>query len=195
MMRLIQDRASINFLADVGDGAAGLNAFKKHSPDLVITEAMLPHGRGGELLRSVREAKGNTLVLSAHFDDAYVTEALRAGALGYVLKQDEPETLLSSIAAVAKGEPYLSPRLRGCAVRAAVQKDLPAGSILETLTQREREVLRLAGEGNSSSEIADHLFISRRTAETHRANLMRKIGAKSQTDLVRFSVRHGLICA
>ncbi|HYE30850.1 MAG TPA: response regulator transcription factor [Methylomirabilota bacterium] len=192
-MRLLLDHTQIQFVADVGDGAEGIAAFYKHMPDLVITEAALPNARGVEVLRTVREAKGHALVLSSQADDTYVTETLRAGALGYVLKQDEPATLLAGIAAVARGESFLSARLKACALRAVVHKDLTRGIPWDNLTAREREVVRLAAEGKSASQIASVLFISRRTAETHRANLMRKIGAKSQTELVRFAVRHGIV--
>jgi DNA-binding NarL/FixJ family response regulator len=127
-------------------------------------------------------------------DEAYVLEALRKGATGYVLKDAQSTDLLKALHAVAGGHHYLSPPLSERAIEVYARK---AGSatldLFETLTKREREVLQLAAEGLSQNEIAQRLSISPRTSETHRANLMRKLGLQNQTDLVRFAIRRGIV--
>jgi DNA-binding NarL/FixJ family response regulator len=131
-----------------------------------------------------------------HADEPYVVEALRSGALGYVLKDCTVSSLPEAIRAVASGKRYLSPALEERALNAFFQNPgSPGLDPYETLTGRERLILQLASEGLSNPEIAKKLFISPRTAETHRANLMRKLSLHSQTDLVRYAIRKKIIPA
>jgi two-component system, NarL family, response regulator NreC len=134
------------------------------------------------------------VVLSMHANEAYVLEALRNGAAGYVLKDACVEDLVQAVREVGAGRRYLSANLSQQAIEAYVEKaqDAPCDSY-ERLTTREREVLQLSAEGRSNGEIATRLSISPRTAETHRTHLMRKLGLHSQTDLVRYALRRGII--
>lgn len=185
----------------VGEAADGLEAValvEKNHPDVLLLDLMIPRLHGLEVARQVRKSSPQTkvIILSMHADEPYVMEALRNGASGYVLKDCTSADLVLAVRTVAAGRRYLSPILAERAITGYVEH--PGESeldVYETLTNRERLVLQLAAEGKTSAEIATALFISPRTAETHRANLMRKLGLRSQTDLVRFAIRRGIIAA
>jgi DNA-binding NarL/FixJ family response regulator len=129
-----------------------------------------------------------------HANEPYVLEALKNGASGYVLKDSSGTDLVHAVRQVMLGQRYLSPPLSERAVEAYMQKSVETSlDPYEALTDREREVLQLAAEGLSNPEIASRLSISPRTVETHRANLMRKLGLKTQTDLIRYALRRGIL--
>lgn len=183
----------------VGEAENGLDAVRlveSLKPNLLVVDLMMPGLNGLEVARQTKEISPVTriVVLSMYSDEAYVLEALRKGATGYVLKDAQSTDLLKALHAVAGGHHYLSPPLSERAIEVYARK---AGSatldLFETLTKREREVLQLAAEGLSQNEIAQRLSISPRTSETHRANLMRKLGLQNQTDLVRFAIRRGIV--
>jgi DNA-binding NarL/FixJ family response regulator len=157
----------------------------------------MPRLHGLEVLKQVRTSSPNTrvIVLSMHNDEPYVIEALRAGASAYLLKGSESEEIAQALKEVMAGRRYLSAPLSEWAINALATKVADSTDPLSTLSPREREVLQLATEGYGNPEIAEKLFISPRTAETHRTNLMRKLALQSQTDLVRFAIRKGLISA
>lgn len=182
-------------VAEVADGLAAIQAVEKHKPNLLFVDLSMPRLHGIEVLRQTRTASPATrvLVLSMHNDEPYVIEALRAGAAAYILKGSESAEIVRALAEVTAGRRYLSGPLSEWAINALTTKAADAGDPLSTLSPREREVLQLAAEGLGNPEIAEKLFISARTAETHRANLMRKLGLQSPTDLVRFAIRKGLI--
>jgi DNA-binding NarL/FixJ family response regulator len=159
---------------------------------------MLPRLHGLEVVKQVarEHKKTRTLVLSMYSDEPFVMEALRNGASGYLLKDCDGDEFLKAIRAVHAGKKYLSEVLAERALTGYLEH--PGKSqldVYDTLTKRERTVLQLAAEGLSSTKIAAKLFISPRTAETHRANLMRKLALSSQTELVRFAIRKGIIPA
>jgi DNA-binding NarL/FixJ family response regulator len=129
-------------------------------------------------------------------EEPYVVEALRSGALGYVLKDCASSNLAEGVRAVAAGQRYLSPALEERAINALFQAPRDPGlDPYDTLTERERVVLQLAAEGLSNAQVAGKLYISARTAETHRANVLRKLSLHSQTDLVRYAIRKKIIAA
>lgn len=164
-------------------------------PDVLIVDLMMPGLSGLDVVRQVRQAWPGThcVVLSMHEDPAYVSEALRAGAKGYVLKCVPPEELLRAIRAVVSGARYLSPPLSEEQIGRHTQRLLqPAIEPHELLTRREREVLGLVAGGNTSAEIASRLGISVRTVESHRANLLGKLDLRNQADLVRYALQHGI---
>jgi DNA-binding NarL/FixJ family response regulator len=165
-------------------------------PQILVVDLMMPGLNGLEVARQTKEISPLTriVILSMHSDEAYVLEALRNGATGYVLKDAHATDLMQALLAVAAGQHYLSPPLSQRAIEVYARKTEAATlDIYETLTKREREVLQLAAEGHSQNEIATKLVISPRTAETHRANLMRKLGLQNQTDLVRFAIKRGIV--
>jgi DNA-binding NarL/FixJ family response regulator len=184
-------------LAEVSDGLAAVAAVEKHKPALLFLDLSLPRLHGIEVLRQVRSTSPQTrvLILSMHNDEPYVIEALRAGAWAYILKGSESEEIIKATQEVLAGRRFLSAPLSEWASSALAVKTPDSSDPYNTLSPREREVLQLAAEGLGNTEIAEKLFISSRTAETHRANLMRKLNLQSATDLVRYAIRRGLIQA
>jgi DNA-binding NarL/FixJ family response regulator len=145
------------------------------------------------VLRQLRDQQHTKIVVvSMHSDEPYVIEALKNGVSGYVLKDCPSTELIQAIRTAAAGGQYLAESLRQKAISATLKRLVP-GVRGPQLTKRELLVLELAAEGKTSAEIASTLFISRRTAEAHRANLMKKLGLKTQTDLVLYAVRNGMI--
>ena len=159
---------------------------------------MLPGLSGLDVTRQVRQRSPNTkvLMLSTQTHGAYVQEALRNGAAGFALKSSSVTELLQAVQDVASGRHYLSPLLSQQAIefygKEASAEDAAADPY-RSLTDREREIFHLAAEGYKNAELADRLSISPRTVETHRANLMRKLGLRTQTDLVRYAIRRGIL--
>jgi two-component system response regulator NreC len=185
-----------SLVGEAGDGLEATELVERLKPNVLIVDLMMPGLNGLEVTRQVcrRSPETRVIVLSIHANEAYVMEALKKGAAGYVLKDSSASDLVQAIREVAAGRRYLSRQLSEGAIEAYVQKaEATTLDIYETLTAREREVLQLAAEGRSSSEIAERLAISPRTAETHRANLMRKLGLHTQTDLIRYAFRRGII--
>lgn len=196
-LRLLLEAETAFYLAgEAADGMEALRLVETLRPNVLVLDLMIPRLHGLEVTRAVRRAHPNTkvIILSMHADEPYVMEALRNGASGYVLKDATGADLVQAIKDVCAGRRYLSPVLAERALTGYVEH--PGESdldVYETLTNRERLVLQLAAEGASNPVIAKRLFISPRTAETHRANLMRKLSLRSQTDLVRFAIRKGII--
>jgi len=195
---LLEAEKTFQLVGEAGDGLEAVRLVEKHRPNILVLDLMIPRLHGLEVTRVVRRDHRDTkvIILSMHADEPYVMEALRNGASGYVLKDATGADLVQAVKDVWAGRRYLSPVLAERAYTGYVER--PGESdldVYETLTNRERLVLQLAAEGSSNPVIAKKLFISPRTAETHRANLMRKLGLRSQTDLVRFAIRKGIITA
>jgi DNA-binding NarL/FixJ family response regulator len=182
-------------VAEVADGLAAVQAAEKFRPTLMFLDLSMPRLHGLEALRQVRAGSPQTkvIVLSMHNDEPYVVEALRAGAMAYILKGSESTEIARAVAEVVAGRRYLSAPLSERAITALTTQTADQADPLHALTPREREVLLLAAEGLNTTVMAEKLFISPRTAETHRTNLMQKLGLQTQTDLVRFAIRRGLI--
>ena len=183
-------------VGETGDGLEAVRLVEELRPQILVLDLMMPGVGGLEVARQVthRFPATRVVILSMHANEAYVLEALRNGARGYVLKDAGGGELVQAVRAVVAGGQYLSPPLSERAVEAYVEraKSAPIDPV-GALTTREREVLGLAAAGQSSADIAARLGISLRTAETHRANLMRKLGLHSQTELVRFAIRQGIL--
>jgi DNA-binding NarL/FixJ family response regulator len=194
---LLEADGTCRVVADVADGLTAVQTVDKLKPTLLVLDLNMPRMHGLEVLKHVRSSSPNTrvIVLSMHNDEPYVIEALRAGAAAYLLKGSESQEIAQALKEVLAGRRYLSAPLSEWAINALTTRIADATDPLGSLSPREREVLQLAAEGYANPEIAEKLFISPRTAETHRTNLMRKLGLQSQTDLVRFSIRRGIIQA
>lgn len=183
----------------IEEAASGLGVadlVERLTPDVLIVDLMMPGLNGLEITRLVSQRcpKTHVIILSMHANEAYVLEALSNGASGYVLKDASADDLIRAIHEVLAGRRYLSPPLSERAIEVYMQKAEAATlDPYETLTGREREVLHLAAEGHTNAEIASQLSISPRTAEVHRANMMRKLGLQNQTDLIRYALRRGLL--
>jgi len=165
----------------------------EHKPDVVLLDVVMPGKSGIEgmpsLLQAVPDAK--ILVLSMQDDPHYVREAFEAGASGYVLKEAADTDVVEAVRAVAGGQRYVHPALGAKLVAAETEERKRAES--DPLSEREREVLRLLALGHTNQEIAALLYISVRTAETHRAHIMQKLSLSSRAELVRYALDHGLI--
>lgn len=194
---LLEAEPDFLVVGEVHDGLEILPLVAQLRPDILLLDIMMPGLNGLEVTRQIRQRQPNTrvVILSMHSSEAYVLEALRNGASGYLLKQSSEEDLVTGLRLVMQGQRYLSPPLSERALEAYFEK-ASRGTIhdpYDDLTEREREVLHLAAEGLSTVEIGGRLSISPRTVETHRANLMDKLGLHTQTELVRYALRRGII--
>jgi len=195
---LLEAEKDFKLVGEAADGLDAVRLVEEKKPNILVLDLMVPRLHGLEVVRQLRKSTPDTrvIILSMHADEPYVMEALRNGACGYVLKDATATDLAQAVRTVAAGRRYLSAALAERAISGYVthpgESDL---DVYDTLTNREREILQLAAEGKTSIEIGKQLFISPRTAETHRANLMRKLSLRSQTDLVRFAIRKGIIPA
>jgi len=196
LRRLLEDEPDFRVLGEVGDGLQVLPEVERLHPQVLLLDLVLPGLNGLEVLRQVRKRCPKTLVviLSMHANEAYVLEALCSGAAAYVLKDSNGSEVLEAVRAVIAGRRYLSPPLSERAIQTYLEKAEEVAPVAyDALTTREREVLQLSAEGHNNSQIAARLFISRRTVETHRANVFQKLGLRTQTDLVRYALRRGII--
>ncbi len=193
---LLESDPHFRLVGEASDGIEAVRMTERLKPDVLITDVMMPGINGLEVTRQVTKSVPQTrvIILSMYTNDAYVLEALKNGASGYVLKDSQAADLIDAVREVAAGRRYLSPPLSERALDLYVKKveDVPDDPY-EMLTTREREVLQMVAEGRTSTEIADRLFISPRTAEGHRANLMRKLGLQNQTDLIRYALKRGIL--
>lgn len=187
---LIEQLPDYAVVAEVGDGAALLEAIAAQPVDLAIVDIQMPVLGGIEALQAMkrRGAMTKVLILSMHSAEDYVLRAIRLGADGYLLKDAAAEELEAALSALRLGERYLSPR-----VSQALEQTTRGDDESPTLSPRQREVLRLIALGRATKEIAFHLGLSPKTVETHRAQIMERLGIREVAGLVRYSLRHGLI--
>jgi DNA-binding NarL/FixJ family response regulator len=192
--RILEAHPGLAVVGEVSDGAAALRALGQTAVDVLVLDLSMPGMDGFELLRRARAAAPETrlLVLSMHADPEYVARAVREGADGYLLKDSAVSDLVAGIEAVRAGRAYYSPEIQRELTEILRGKPAPSGP-LQDVTEREREVLKRIAEGLSTKEIATLLDISVRTVETHRANLMRKLGLRSVAQLTRLAIREGLV--
>lgn len=182
----------------VGEARTGKEAVKMvtlHKPDVLLLDIVLPELMGFEVTRQVKdfEPKTKVLILSSHDTEIYIAEAMQSGANGYILKGSEPSLLFEALKEVYAGRQYMGPPTPEASLGRKFKGNSASNDLFNTLTSRERLVLQFAAEGNSSSDIGKRLHISPRTVETHRANLMRKLDVHSQTELVLYAIRKGII--
>ncbi|MFA6004186.1 MAG: response regulator transcription factor [Elusimicrobiota bacterium] len=193
---LIQGKPGLQVVGEAQDGLAAVQYAKDLSPDIVIMDISLPKLNGIEATRKILHLRRDikVIVLSMHSDRRFVTETLKAGAAGYLVKDSAFDELFSAICAVDEGKTYLSPAIAqivvdGC-VRHASQADPAAAS---PLTQREREVLQLLAEGCSTKQIALKIQLSVKTIETHRMHIMKKLDIHNIAGLTKYSIQEGII--
>jgi len=179
------------------DGLEAVRLIRKTKPDLVLLDLSMPRVSGFSVLREIKAAMPEVkiLVLSIHESDEYVLQAFEAKADGYAVKDSSREELRVAIRSVLDGKKYISPGVAGSVLEGYIdgRKTLKRRSALDTVTQREKEVLKLLGEGHQNKEIADLLNISVKTVEKHRANLMTKLDLHNAAALTAFAFEHGLI--
>ena len=196
---LIQGMDNVEVVGEAGDGLELLRLVKDVHPHLVIMDISMPNLRGLEATREIKSQYPGVkvLILSMHKDREYLYHALTAGAEGYLLKEDADGELISAIQTLRRGGTFISPLLSAQMAdifmdkfKAGGESRMTAG---EPLTIREREIVKLIAEGKSSKEIGELLFISSRTAQHHRANILRKLNLKKTTDLVKYAIQKGYV--
>ena len=194
-LRRILEATGHVVVGEVGDGLEVVSVVQDARPDVLVLDLGLPGLHGLDVIRDVlrRAPDVRILVVSAFSRDDFVIAAFRLGASGYLLKASGTEELLRAVDAVAGGGYFLSPQLGPVLARGVSGEPLPTADPYDQLTPRERQVFHLMAEGLSNTEIGVRLFIAMRTAETHRLSIMRKLELNSQTDVVIYALRRGLL--
>jgi two-component system, NarL family, response regulator NreC len=188
---LLDAEEGFEVVAEAGDVASALRYVRAHRPDVLVLDLNMPGDPTLPAIPSFMEAVPETrvVVLTMQSDPAFAREALRAGALGYVLKEAADSELVQAVRLAAEGRTYLNPEL---GARLAAAPPEPAGPP-DDLTEREVEVLRLIALGHTNQEIAEQLYLSVRTVESHRAHIQQKLGLSTRAELVRYALDHDLI--
>lgn len=197
-LRLLLDaEADITVENEAGSADEAVRITRLDKPNVVLLDITMPGRSGLEVAAEIKRAAPNAaiLILSMHDDSAYVREAFEQGANGYLLKEAADEELLTAVREVAAGRQYLHPMLGARLVSGETRTDLEAAkhAAADPLSERERQVLRLLAAGHTNQAIAKTLFISVRTAETHRAHIMQKLRLTTRAQLVRYALEHGLL--
>jgi len=184
-------------IGEAEDGLEAVRLIRKSGPDLVLLDLSMPRMNGFSVLREIKGAMPEVkiLVLSIHESDQYVLQAFEAKADGYAIKDSSREELRNAIRSVLEGKKYISPGVAGHVLEGYLdgRKTLKSKSALDTVTEREKQVLKLLGEGYQNKEIAGLVNISVKTVEKHRANIMAKLDLHNAAALTAFAFEHGLI--
>jgi two-component system response regulator NreC len=195
LVNLLKERPDMEVVGEAENGREAVRLARELSPDLVIMDVTMPDLNGIDATRIITSGSNKTKViaLSMYSDKQFVQGMIQAGASGYLLKDCAFEELVSAIQAVIHGDTYLSPGIAGIVVQDYLNKLTTDRSSADTvLTNREREVLQLIAEGNSTKEIAARLSVSVKTVETHRRQIMEKLGIFSIAELTKYAIREGL---
>lgn len=195
---LLQALPEVTAIDEAGDGREALALIEKHKPDVALLDVSMPGLNGLEVAARMVAVSPKTrlVVLSMHSNPSYVAQALRSGALGYLLKDSAADELAFSLRAVMRGETYLSPAISKHVVDGFLGRSAPPsseGQAADVLTPRQREILQLVAEGKSSKDIAAMLELSAKTVEAHRAQIMDRLGIHDLAGLVRYAIRVGIV--
>jgi DNA-binding NarL/FixJ family response regulator len=186
-----------DLVGSVVDGQALLIAAKALKPDVILLDISMPRLNGIDAARQLKKMLPSTrlIFLTMHAGEDYVTEAFRAGAMGYILKRAAASELLTAIHTVLKGNHYISPLVTRNSLDLLISSSKPEGNLANRLTPRQREVLQLVAEGRSRKEIASILNISVKTVEFHKSKIMRELNLQTVADFTRYAIEHGIITA
>ena len=194
---LLSDRADLEVVGEAGDGLEAIRTVKKCRPDLMLLDLSMPKMNGISVMKEIKSQYPDTriMALTIHESDQYVLEAFEAGADGYCLKDAGRSELIVAVESVLQGKRYISPSISDNVLEGYMtgRKKLKSKTSWDTITQREREVLKLLGEGFQNKEISDMLHISVKTVEKHRANIMNKLDLHNAAALTAFAIDHGLV--
>jgi DNA-binding NarL/FixJ family response regulator len=199
---LLEEQSGWEVVAEAADGRDAVEKASKLKPDVVVIDIAMPSLNGLEAVRQIVKAVPNTkvLVLTMYDSDPLIQQVLQAGARGYLLKSDAGRDLVSAIDALRRNKTFFTPKvsqmvLEGYLDKSPREKEAEDEPESLRLTSRQREIVQLLAEGKSSKEVAAVLGLSVKTAETHRANIMRKLDCHSVTELVRYAIRNHIIAA
>jgi two-component system response regulator NreC len=194
---LLSSNPSFEIVGEAEDGREAIKCVEKFKPDLILTDLSMPRMNGMEAIKEIKRESPTTkvLVLTVHRAEEYILATFRAGADGYLLKDSTHAELVMAVKKVLSGKHYISPEISEKVIEGYLdgRRTLKTKSSWETLTQREREILKLIAEGYKSKGIADDLCISVKTVEKHRANLMEKLDLHSIQALTAFAIERGLV--
>jgi DNA-binding NarL/FixJ family response regulator len=194
---LLSSQPDLKIVGEAGDGLEAIRCARDHSPDMILLDLSMPRMTGLDAIKEIKRVSTDTkiIVLTVHSTEEYILATLKAGVDGYVLKDAHGAELLAAIRYVLEGRRYLSPSISGTIIDGLLKgkKASAIRSAWETLTQREREILKLIAEGHKNKEIADLLCISLKTVEKHRANLMEKLDLHNVAALTALAAEKGLI--
>jgi DNA-binding NarL/FixJ family response regulator len=196
LLALLKGENDFSIVGEASDGLEALRQAQELQPDIIILDIMMSGINGLEVTRQLSKKMPQTkiVILSMHSNEAYVLEAFRSGAMAYILKDNTAEDLVRAIREVYAGRKYLSAPLSERAIDAYTQKSAARSEDpCDKLTTREREIFQMTAQGFSNADVAASLCISTRTVETHRANLMRKLGIRSQAELIKYAILRGII--
>jgi DNA-binding NarL/FixJ family response regulator len=190
---LLERQLGMEVVAEAGDGAEAVAMALVHRPDLCILDVSMPRLTGLQAAREIRAQMpfARVLMLSMHDDERYLFEALKAGASGYVLKREADQDLVEAVHAVQRGEAFLTNAAERSIIREWMADTSTGPSV--RLTPREEEVVKLIAEAHTNAQIAEILHLAEKTIESHRANVLRKLGMRDRVELVRYAIRRGLI--
>ena len=190
---LIDRQEGMRVTCEAEDGATACELALSERPDIAVLDVSMPRMTGLQAAREIKaQAPGiSVLLLSMHDDERYLFDALKAGASGYVLKRAADTDLIEALRAVARGEPFLSPPTELALVKEWLDRGDQAPK--DPLTPRELDVVKLIAEAHTNREIAEILKVSEKTVESHRANVLQKLGMRDRVELVRYAIRRGLI--
>ena len=190
---LLENQPDIDVVAEAADGIEAIEQALAAHPDLCILDVGMPRMTGLQAARGIRAHMPDVrvLMLSMHDDERYLFEALKAGASGYVLKREADQDLVGAVRAVGRGEAFLTNAAERSIIRAWMTDDSSGPAV--PLTPREEEVVKLIAEAHTNAQIAELLHLSEKTVESHRANVLRKLGMRDRVELVRYAIRRGLV--
>lgn len=192
---LLLGNPSFDVVGEAPDGVEALRMLQELKPDILLLDISMPNLDGLSVTKQAKKKypELKIIILTIHDSAEYVYQIFKNGADGYVLKEAAYEELLSAIDAVTKGKKFLSPGVSGDVIRHYLDNPLTQANPIDSLTQKEREVLRLITEGRSNKEMAELLFVSVKTIEFHRMNIMKKLDIHNQAALIKFGINSNLI--
>jgi DNA-binding NarL/FixJ family response regulator len=191
LRKVLEERPDWQVVAEAGDGREAVRLAEQHKPDVAVLDVAMPRMTGIQATHEIKQHLPDTAVvlLSMHDDQRYFYDALKAGAAGYVLKHSADTQLVDAIRAAIRGEPFMSP----VAEEELLRNWLDEGASGSDLTPRELEVVKLIAEAHTNKQIAQILNLSEKTVESHRGNVLSKLGMRDRVELVRYAIRRGLI--
>jgi len=193
LRRILEEKTNLEIVGEVGDGLELLNLLNKIEPNLIVLDVSMPNLRGIEAIPEIRQVRpeARVLMLTMHKEEEYLYQAISAGANGYLLKEDAEKELFTAIDSIQGGKIYISPGLADQSMQnwARMRRGEDDSKVVEALTIRQREILKMIAEGRSNKEIGDLLCISVRTVERHRANMMDKLNIRKTAELVQYALK------